>query len=55
MLACYIHNNHNSWDLYLQALSFAYNTSIHSTTGFSPNEIIYEKKPVNLADVKLNV
>ena len=55
MQACYVHNNHSNWDLYLQAVAFAYNTSIHSTTGYSPYEIIYGKKPVNLADVKFNV
>ncbi len=55
MLACYVNNNQNNWDLYLQAVAFAYNTSIHSTTGYSPCEIIHRKKTVNLADVKFNV
>jgi hypothetical protein len=55
MQVCYVHNYHSNLDLYLQAVALAYNTSIHSTTGNSPYEIICGKKPVNLADVKFNV
>jgi len=55
MLACNVHNNHSNWDFILQAVAFAYNTLIHSTTGYSTYEIIYGKKPINLASVKFNV
>ena len=32
---------HNNWDVYLQAVVFAYNTGIHKTTQFSPYELLY--------------
>ena len=32
------------WDLWLNELSYAYNTSIHSSTGFSPAELTFGRK-----------
>lgn len=34
-----------SWDECLQSVSFAYNTSIQETTGYSPFFLVYGRKP----------
>ncbi|CAF1393603.1 unnamed protein product [Adineta ricciae] len=35
-LAKYYDENKNDWDMYLQPTIYAYNTSVHATTGFAP-------------------
>ncbi|CAF0781627.1 unnamed protein product [Didymodactylos carnosus] len=35
----------NDWDEVLDAVIFAYNTGIHGTTGFSPYELVFGRKP----------
>jgi hypothetical protein len=44
MLAAYCHSNQANWDLYLQLVLFAYRTSVQSTTGFSPFEMLYGRE-----------
>ena len=34
-------SKHPDWDLWLQKLCYAYNTSIYSSTGFSPAELMF--------------
>ena len=36
MLATTAHNHPSDWDLYIRKVCLAYNSSIHSSTGFSP-------------------
>ena len=31
----------NNWDLLLKQLSYAYNTSVHSSTGYTPEELMF--------------
>ncbi|CAF0934377.1 unnamed protein product [Brachionus calyciflorus] len=45
MIKCFINDNHDNWDELLPALSFAYNTATHSTTKFTPYELMYGRKP----------
>ncbi|RNA38462.1 Retrovirus-related Pol poly from transposon [Brachionus plicatilis] len=45
MLACYVAYTQNKWDQYLPKLAFAYNTAVHATTGLTPFEVVYERKP----------
>jgi hypothetical protein len=37
--------HHNNWDDYLDAVVFAYNTSQHKTTKFSPFELLFGRSP----------
>ena len=34
----------NNWDLLLDLLSYAYNSSIHTSTGYSPAELFFGRK-----------
>jgi hypothetical protein len=45
MLAAYANENHRDWDKYLPFIQFAYNTSVHETTKFSPFYLIYGREP----------
>ena len=45
MLRCFIEENLVDWDEYLDTLAFAYNTVVHATTGVTPFEIVYGRKP----------
>jgi hypothetical protein len=45
MLASFVSNNQDDWDELLDPLCFAYNTSVHATTGFTPFELTFGRKP----------
>jgi hypothetical protein len=45
MLAAYSSAQQNNWDLYLPLVLFAYRTSVQSTTGFSPFDLLYGREP----------
>ncbi|CAF0925457.1 unnamed protein product [Brachionus calyciflorus] len=45
MLACYVAEEQAEWNLFLKKIVFAYNTSIHATTGLTPFEVVYGRKP----------
>ena len=42
------------WDCWLSELSFAYNSSIHTTTGFSPFELMFGRKAHIPLDILFN-
>ena len=42
------------WDCWLSELSFAYNSSIHTTTGFSPYELMFGRKARIALDILCN-
>lgn len=45
----YIADPQKAWDLYTDALKFAYNTQAHRTTGLSPFQLVLSLTPPNLA------
>ena len=45
MLKSFVNSKHNDWDDYLDELSFAYNTSVHNSTKFSPFEVTFGRMP----------
>lgn len=55
MLAAYVNDKHDDWDLKLGQVVFTYNNTVQSSTGYAPNQIIYGKILPTVSDRKLNV
>ncbi|RWS20228.1 pol polyprotein-like protein [Leptotrombidium deliense] len=55
MIAHYVNDNHTDWDRFLAHLVFAYNTSIHETTGYSPFFLLHGYEADLSIDVALNL
>ncbi|KAI9174969.1 hypothetical protein LWI28_025455 [Acer negundo] len=56
LLRCVVGDKLGNWDLFLPMAEFAYNNSIHRTTGKSPFMIVYSispRQPVDLAPIQL--
>lgn len=51
-LRSYVEENSNTWDLYLDTAMLAYNSNVHSTTGFTPYELLLGHKPYNPKSVE---
>lgn len=45
MLTKFVNASRNDWDKYLCQVTFAYNTTIQSTTKFTPFEVLYGRTP----------
>jgi hypothetical protein len=43
MIKCFVNDHHNDWDLFLQQLCCAFNTSVNEITKRTPFEILYGK------------
>ncbi len=55
IIRCYINETHTNYDELLNQVVFTYNTTIHSSSKFTPYEALFARKPVSLQDVILNV
>jgi len=53
LLHVVIQKNLKNWEDCLSFIEFAYNHSVHSTTGFSPFKIMYGFNPLTLMDLIL--
>ena len=45
MIASFVDEAQDNWDLNLPQLTFAYNSSVHRMTGYSPFEVMLARKP----------
>jgi len=45
MLVKFIERDHKNWAAYLPGICFAYNSSIHTATGYAPHELFYSFPP----------
>ena len=55
ILASYVSQHKDDWDLWVDLAVYAYNTSIHTATGFSPYELVFgrvARTPIEL-DLRL--
>ena len=46
MIRAYCNENQDNWDLGVTQLCFAYNSSVHETTGLTPFEIMFGRDPI---------
>ena len=44
-LRCYILEDQSDWDKWLPFATFVFNTTPHTTTGFTPHELLFGRKP----------
>ena len=45
MLTAFVSNRRDDWDLWLDSVTFAYNTSRHDVLGVSPYEVVFGRAP----------
>ena len=45
MITSYLENNHRDWDLYVPELTYAYNTAVQESTGWSPAFLNLGRQP----------
>lgn len=50
MISAYINPDHKNWDVILPFVTYAYNTAVQSTTGFSPFFLVYGRHPPSVLD-----
>jgi hypothetical protein len=55
IVRCCINETHTNYDDLLNQVVFTYNTTIHSSSNFTPYEALFARKPTSLHDVILNV
>jgi Integrase core domain len=51
MLTMYVNEQKDDWDYWLPEVTFAYRSSVHSSTGYSPYEVMYGRQPYLPADL----
>jgi len=44
-LRCYILENQTDWDQWISYATFVFNTTPHTSTGFTPHELLFGRKP----------
>ena len=54
MLAKFIHERKNKWDEFLDTCVYAYNTSVHESTHFTPFEVMFGRKAVLPVDIDMS-
>ena len=54
MLVKYTHQKKEVWDDFLDTCVYAYNTSVHETTAFSPFELMFGRKAVLPIDLDID-
>nr|GEW47476.1 ATP-dependent DNA helicase RecG [Tanacetum cinerariifolium] len=51
MMRCLCGENHKLWDVSLTQAEFSYNSAVHSSTGFSPFEVVYKASLRHVVDL----
>lgn len=51
MLSAYVNDHHSEWDEHLPYVMMAYRTSLHETTGFTPNQLMLGREVSTPLDI----
>ena len=54
MLVKFVSEKKENWDEYLDTCVYAYNTSVHESTSFSPFEVMYGRRAVLPIDIEMD-
>lgn len=54
MLVKYVHNKKDAWDEFLDTCVYAYNTSVHESTCFTPFELMFGRKARLPIDIEMD-
>jgi hypothetical protein len=49
-LRCFVHDKPKQWGQFLPWAEWHYNTAVHTSTGFSPFQVVYGRPPPSLVD-----
>jgi hypothetical protein len=55
MLALTVNSSHDNWDDMLSEVVFSYNNTVHSSTGFAPNQIIFGRTLPSATDRQFSI
>lgn len=55
IVSAYVNNKGNDWDEYVKYATYAYNSSVHETTGLSPYFAVYLREPKSFDDYRFNI
>ena len=55
MLATAVGDHTSDWEIHIRKLCFAYNTGVHSTTGYSPFFLMFGRQATIPADLMYNL
>lgn len=53
-MSVYAKSAHNKWNQYLNFLEFCINSTVHTSTGFSPNEVLFQRPEPNFLNDIIN-
>ena len=55
MLAAFVSEHKDDWDTWVSLAVYAYNTSCHESTGFSPYELVFCRSPRTPLELDLDI
>ena len=53
MLSCFVNQKHDDWHEFLPMVTFAYNSSVQDSTGYSPSLLFFGREAVFPCDVDM--
>ena len=54
MLVKFIMDKKDMWDVFLDTCVYAYNTSVHESTSFSPFEVMFGRRAFMPVDIEID-